>query len=115
MWISPGWRQQSAEVIEKTVQGIRVPKEALRAQRVSINEKGKRITKDQVGIYCVVGAEARFKPVKVIYNGDDFALVRSALEDHGAVSAVQEKSRIRPGDQVILSAADLYDGKVVIF
>lgn len=108
-------RQQSAEVIEKTVQGIRVPKEALRAQRVSIDEKGKRITKDQVGIYCVVGAEARFKPVKVIYSGDDFALVRSALEDHGAVSAVQEKSRIRPGDQVILSAADLYDGKVVIF
>ena len=90
-----------------------MPKEALRAEKVSINEDGSRTVTEQTGIYCVVGAEARFKPVKVLYNGDGFVLVRSTLEDLADITAVQEKTRLRPGDEVIITANDLYDGKVV--
>jgi len=106
-------RQQSAEIIHRTISGLRVPKEALRAEKVSISEDGSRSVTEQTGIYCVVGAEARFKPVKVLYNGDGFVLVRSSLEELADVTAVQEKTRIRPGDEVIITANDLYDGKVV--
>lgn len=51
--------------------------------------------------------EARFKPVEVVYRGESFVLVRSTAESN------QEKLRLRPGDEVIISANDLYDGKVV--
>ena len=80
-------RQQSAQIIWGGAEGIRVPKEALR--------------------YCIVGMEARFKPVEVLYNGNGFLLVRAnAPED-------RENLRLRPGDEIIITANDLYDGKVV--
>lgn len=87
-------RQQSAELVLETVTGIRVPKEALR-----VDADG------QSGLYCVVGMVAQFKPVNVLYTGEDFVLVSGAAQT--------EKSRLRPGDEVIISARDLYDGKVV--
>ena len=59
------------------------------------------------GVYCVVGAEARFKPVEVLYTGDNFLLVRSAPD------LTAEKLRLRSGDEVIVQARDLFDGKVV--
>lgn len=107
-------RQQSAEIIRQTISGLRIPKEALRAERIIVNEDGVRTTEEGTGVYCVVGAEARFKPVKVLYSGDGFVLVRSTVGEGGAdVTDVQEKTRLRPGDEVILSAGDVYNGKVV--
>ncbi|WP_295583432.1 HlyD family efflux transporter periplasmic adaptor subunit [uncultured Oscillibacter sp.] len=99
-------RQQSAQVVRTTHSGIRVPKEALRASRTLLNEDGTRTVEERLGIYCVVGKEARFKPVEVLYNGDGFLLVQA-----GQVNS--ESSRLRPGDTVIITANDLYDGKVV--
>jgi outer membrane murein-binding lipoprotein Lpp len=87
-------RQQSADVIRSTVSGVRVPQNALR-----VSKSG------QTGLYCVVGMVARFKPVTVVYRGDDFILVQSASE--------QEKTRLRPGDQVLITSGELYDGMVV--
>jgi len=87
-------RQQSADVIFSTVSGIRVPANAVR-----VNDEG------QSGIYCVVGMVARFKPVKVVYSGDDYALV--------AADSEKESLRLRSGDEVIITANHLYDGKVV--
>lgn len=104
-------RQQSAEIIVSTISGLRVPKEALRAEKITIDEDGNRVTTEETGIYCVVGAEVRFKPVEVVYNGDGYVLVRTTLGED--VTDAQEKTRLRPGDQVILSAVDLYEGKVV--
>lgn len=48
---------------------------------------------------------ARFKPVKVVYSGDDYALV--------AADSEKESLRLRSGDEVIITANHLYDGKVV--
>ena len=53
----------------------------------------------------MVGVKAVFKPVTVLYSGEGFVLVRPASS---------EKKRIfRSGDEVIVTARDLYDGKVV--
>lgn len=87
-------RQQSADVIRKSVSGIRVPADAIR-----VNKKGVS------GLYCVVGVTARFKPVKVVYSSGDFALVAAVSEGM--------RDQLRNGDQVIITAKNLYDGKVV--
>ena len=44
-------------------------------------------------------------PGEVLLTGDDYAVVRSA--------GSTEKLRLRPGDEIIVAARDLYDGKVV--
>lgn len=100
-------RQQSAQVVWDSAEGIRIPKEALRMEKVSISTDGERLTEEGAGIYCVVGMEARFKPVEVLYNGSSFLLVRANAP------ADRENLRLRPGDEIIITANDLYDGKVV--
>lgn len=87
-------RQQSADVIRKSMTGIRVSADAIR-----VNKKGVS------GLYCVVGVTARFKPAKVIYTSGDFALVEASTDG--------SRAQLRNGDQVIITAKDLYDGKVV--
>ena len=88
-------RQQSADVIWNTIEAIRVPAGAIR-----VNENG------VTGIYCVVGMSARFKPVEVIYTGGDgYVLVRGTSET--------ERTKLRAGDTVIVTAYGLFDGKVV--
>lgn len=98
-------RQQRAQVITGAISGIRVPKETLRAERAWLNENGDIVTEESTGIYCMVGREARFKPVEVVYTADSFVLVRSMSE--------KDALRLRPGEQVVVSARGLYDGKVL--
>ncbi len=101
-------RQQSAEVIWDSAEGIRVPKEALRVDtQTTEQEDGQSTETRTTGVYCVVGMEARFKPVEVLYNGSSFLLVRAAAPED------RENLRLRPGDEVIITATDLYDGKVI--
>ena len=107
-------RQQSAEVILGSLSGIRVPREALRAERTTLDETGQTAASEQTGVYCLVGTEVRFKPVEVLYTGDGFALVRSAYDSvAGDLTSTQEVLRLRAGDQVVVTGRDLYDGKVV--
>ena len=93
-------RRENAQAVLRSMDGLRVPPEALRM-----------VTEDdgstQTGLYCLVGSEARFKPVEVAYTGEDFLLVRAAAPEG------QESLRLRPGDEVIVQARDLYDRKVV--
>ena len=95
-------------MIWDSAEGIRVPKEALRIDtRTTENEDGTTTESRVTGVYCVVGMEARFKPVEVVYNGSNFLLVRAdAPED-------RETLRLRPGDEIIITANNLYDGKVI--
>lgn len=98
-------RQQRAEIITGSIKGIRVPRESLRAERAYLDENGKIVTEEGAGIYCMVGREARFKPVEVVYTADTFVLVRSTSDS--------EKRVLRPGEQIVVSARGLYDGKVL--
>ena len=99
-------RRQSASVICDVVEGIRVPKEALRVVKSTTeDEEGNPVTTQSTGVYCMVGMEARFKPVEVLYSGEGFVLVKSL--------SGSETLRLRPGDEVIISARGLHDGKII--
>lgn len=101
-------RQQSAQVICGTVEGLRVPKEALRiVTRTETDENGTEQETRTTGVYCAVGLEAAFKPVKTVYTGEHFVLVEADPP------ADRETQRLRAGEEIIVTARDLYDGKVV--
>ena len=87
-------RQQSASLLLHEYEGLRLPDKALR-----VNADGK------TGVYCVIGARARYKGVAVLYHGDGYVLVQPT--DTG------DTSMLRQGDQVIVTTAELYDGKVI--
>ena len=107
-------RRQSAEVIRETESGIRVPIEAVRLVEETVTgEAGTETTVSRTGVYCIVGLEARFKPVDVVYQNEEFALVRSSLEGADGMTTAQEEIRLREGDEVIVTARDLYDGKII--
>ena len=107
-------RRQSAEVIHETESGIRVPIEAVRLVEETVTgEDGTETTVSRTGVYCIVGLEARFKPVDVVYQNEEFALVRSSLEGADGMTTAQEEIRLREGDEVIVTARDLYDGKII--
>lgn len=100
-------RQQSAEIILNTMTGIRVPQEALRVvPRTVTGPDGSKTEVQTTGVYCVVGVKAVFKPAEVLYSGEGFVLVQPASSN--------KKRVLRSGDEVIVTARDLYDGKVVL-
>ena len=88
-------RHQKGQILLKSYTGLRVPASALR-----LDENG------QAGVYCQVGSYAVFKPVDVLYRGDGFYLVQATAEASG-------ERILRPGEQVLSSAAALRDGMVV--
>ena len=105
-------RQQRAQIITGSISGIRVPRESLRAERAYLSEDGKVLSEERTGVYCLVGREARFKPVEVVHSGESFVLISPAPELDPSVER-DAKQIIRPGEQVIVSARGLFDGKVL--
>lgn len=105
-------RQQRAQIVTGSITGIRVPRESLRAERAYLDEDGKAAAEERTGVYCLVGREARFKPVEVVHSGESFVLVSPAP---GLDPSVERDAKriIRPGEQVIVSARGLFDGKVL--
>ena len=101
-------REQSAQVIYNTVEGVRIPKEALRiVNRTKTEEDGTEKEIQITGVYTVVGLEAGFKPVEILYTGNHFILVQANPP------ADREARRLCAGEEIIVTARNLYDGKVV--
>ncbi len=94
-------REQSVELITQSHTGLRIPKNALR-----VGENG------QSGVYCRVGLRAYFKPVNVIYRGEDYFLASPVRVESTSESTIQLYT-LRAGDEIIVSAQELYDGKVI--
>lgn len=88
-------RHQTATLVLGGHSGLRIPANALRLR-----------ADGQSGVYCLVGFTADFKPVEVVYRGDGYTLVRPT---QGATGG----DILRSGDEVIVTASELYDGKVV--
>lgn len=105
-------RKQNVKIIYNILEGIRVPKEAIRAEKLTVDSEGVETTVEAIGVYCVVGMEARFKPVEILYSADHFTLVKP-VDTPVSGETRFETVRLRSGDEVILSARDLFDGKVV--
>lgn len=97
-------RRQSAEIILGEYDGIRVPHNALRV----LEEDGEKTT----GVYCLIGLSAHFKPVEVLYRGEDYYIVAPVKIESANESRILLYT-LRAGDEIIITANDLYDGKVV--
>jgi hypothetical protein len=88
-------RKQAVELVFASYAGVRVPKKTLRV-----------LSDGTTGVYVVSGVTAEFKKADILAEGEDFYLLASADEtDPGHI--------LRAGDEVILAAKELYDGKVV--
>lgn len=86
-------RRQSVEILQDSVSGVRMPRSAVR-----VNEEG------VTGVYCLVANRARFKPVEILLERDNYYLVAYTPE---------ERNSLLPGDEIIVRAKNLYDGKVI--
>ena len=86
-------RRQTVDLIREQYSGIRIPKQALR-----VDENG------QNGVYCLVGVQAQFKEVNIIHEYDDYFIVEQNSDDAYSLHV---------GDEIIVNAKDLYDGKVI--
>ncbi|MBQ7485038.1 MAG: hypothetical protein IJT78_00230 [Oscillospiraceae bacterium] len=88
-------RRQAASLVMDTYEGLRIPSSALRMDEDGV-----------LGVYCVAGITARFKPVEVVYRGSGYTLVRPAAD-------ASDSATLRRGDEIILTATRLEDGIVV--
>ena len=108
-------RHQNAQLIFRSYSGIRVPTGAVRVATESVDAGDGETTEiSSTSVYCRMGRQALLKPVKVLYQGEDYYLVEPDLDSLQGLSATSRERRIlRGGDEVIVSASGLYDGKVI--
>ena len=91
-------RFQSAEIIRDSYTGIKVPKSAVKIQ---VDEQGKQ----KQGVYILTGSVSRFKPIEVLYEGEDYYIVNQGNSAKNTGLVV--------GDNIIVKARGLEDKKVV--
>ena len=104
-------REQTVELVFDTIGGIRVPKAAIRVgvQTQTDPDSGEKTQKNVTCVYTLVGSQAELKPVEVLVQRDDYCLVEGILSE----SANEARKILRAGDEIIVAAEDLFDGKVV--
>ncbi|HPE16524.1 MAG TPA: HlyD family efflux transporter periplasmic adaptor subunit [Oscillospiraceae bacterium] len=85
-------RRIPADLIFSTTTGLRVPTAAVRVQE------------GVTGVYCVSGLRAVFKPVTILGQAENYYIA--------AIDAANSRA-LKAGDEVIVAAGELYDGKVV--
>lgn len=101
-------RKQTVELVFDSQTGIRVPTQSVRVEERTVTDPETEEEKQELvtGVYVLVGQQAEFKPVTILAQLEDFALVKSADSSDG-------KKALRAGDEVILSSVELFDGKVI--
>ena len=104
-------REQTVELVFDTIGGIRVPKAAIRVgvQTQTDPDTGEKTQKNVTCVYTLVGSQAELKPVEVLVQRDDYCLVKGISSE----SANEARKILRAGDEIIVAAEDLFDGKVV--
>lgn len=86
-------RHVSADIVFSSYSGLRVPKSAIR-----LNDNG------EAGVYILEGTAARWKNVTILYDNGESYVVKLDKSD---------TDNLWPGDEVIVNAKGLYNGKVV--
>ena len=59
-----------------------------------------------LGVYCAQGGLPQFKPVNMVYQGDDYVLVSVPV-------GIDDRSILRPGDEVLMTGVTL-DGSQIL-
>lgn len=100
-------RVQTVDIVTEELEGIRVPRQALRVftETQTDEETGETTETQYTAVFTVVGTQAELQRVNVLYTDENFYLVEPA--DPNA------SRRLRAGDEVILNTSGIYDGKVV--
>ena len=99
-------RMQTVDVVTRQLEGIRVPRKALRVvTEEQEQEDGSTREVNRYGVFTVVRSQAEWQEVEVLHTDDSFYLVRPGDQ--------ASSTRLRPGDEVILNSSNIYDGKVV--
>ena len=99
-------RRQSAELIFDQANGLRVPKTSLRMITKTVTDKETQQEREDnvLGVYAVVGGQAEFRAVEIMGEGAEYYVVKPAAAGNRA---------LRAGDEIIVRATDLYDGKLL--
>ena len=85
-------RQQSAEIVFTSYSGLRVPKSAVRVEN------------GQTGVYILEGTLAKWKLITILHDtGESYVVTLDT----------SSTNNLWPGDELIINAKNLYDGKVV--
>lgn len=99
-------RIQTVDVVTQTLEGIRIPRKALRVETVrEEQEDGTTREVNRYYVFTVIRSQSWAQEVEVLYTDPAYYLVRPA--DPSAAK------RLRPGDEVVLNSSGIYDGKVV--
>lgn len=100
-------RFQSAELIFNNYSGLRVPKQALHMEKYTTTDEqtGEATEHQMLGVYVLMAGRAEFKQVNVVTESQDFYVVTS-VNDAAA-------DALRSGDEIIVRAVGLYDGKLM--
>lgn len=110
-------REQEVTIVTETATGFRVPKRAVR-----VNQDEALDSVGQLGVYRVSGAQAKWVPVDIIWEEDDFYLVVQAYDyetdENGKTTKVAQSefdkaNNLRAGDTIIVRGENIYNGKVV--
>lgn len=122
-------RTQTVKLIFTRYTGVRVPKQALRMETFTETnaETGAVTTTQRLGVYTVAGAQAEFNLVDIVREGSNYYLVAPAEDARTKAIAKNENGYylytaldpadlhiIRAGDEIIINASGLFDGKVVL-
>lgn len=100
-------RFQSAELIFNSYSGLRIPKQALHMEKYTTTDEqtGQTTEHQMLGVYVLMAGRAEFKQVKVVTESQDFYVVNGL----NATAA----DTLRAGDEIIVRAVGLYDGKLM--
>lgn len=122
-------RTQTVELIFTRHTGIRVPKQALHMENFvqTDPDTGTETVTQRLGVYTVVGGRAEFNLVDIVCEGSDYYLVTPSRDarthsieqqnnNYRLVVAVEaaDLHLLRAGDEIIVTASGLFDGKVVL-
>jgi len=99
-------RIQTVDVVTQQLEGIRIPRKALRVVTEDVtNDDGTISQVNRYYVFTVVRSQAEQQEVEVLYTSDTYYLVQPVNQSSA--------TRLRAGDEVILNSSGIYDGKVV--
>lgn len=101
-------RDQTVDIIFDTIEGYRVDKAAVHVD----NESG------DIGVYRVYGAQMDWISVEILWEDEDYYLIRQVPEHDEDGNLVEESEldlarQLRSGTEIVVQGRDLYDGKVI--
>lgn len=83
-------RIQTIEIIDKTYEGLRVTKDAIKT------------VDNKTGVFVLKGQILEFTEIEILYSAPDYVIIDAA-----------DGYKLYPNDDVVISGKNLYDGKVV--